>query len=334
MDCSWLNLRWYHRWSISAIHHCCARRIEFLAWIFPNNKSWIADCETHPRCKLGYVEDSKLPMRGINIRISYSSVRLIETKDAIGRFAALGNCLRDPMILKDIKLSRAEFSDYQKKIPIEIMESLPKALFDAVMITRGLRIPYLWVDFLCIIQDSSIDRQIEGPWSIYIYMCVCVDVLNFRGHGSKRFYWGSFPEKGIKSIRLPYIDADDRQHFSLYSIIQGQFSFHDANGRLGSHGLHDSELRRHWWVLQEQVLARRTVSFTKDETLWDRMECNTSECRTGFLIFEPATNFLDTHSDAKRQFSPSREIYKIIYVIWNIMVDSHTRLIIYPPYLW
>ncbi|CCD42857.1 predicted protein [Botrytis cinerea T4] len=82
-------------------------------------------------------------MSGINIGISYSSVRLIETKDATGRFAALSCCLGDPIILKDIKLSRAEFSDYKEKIPMEIMESLPKALFDAVMITRGLRIPYL-----------------------------------------------------------------------------------------------------------------------------------------------------------------------------------------------
>lgn len=194
MDCSWLKLQWYHRRSITAIHRRCTRRIELLAWIFPNNKSWIANCETHPRCNLGYVEDSKLPMSGINIGISYSSVRLIETKDATGRFAALSCCLGDPIILKDIKLSRAEFSDYKEKIPMEIMESLPKALFDAVMITRGLRIPYLWVDFLCTTQDSSIDWQIEGYRMIDVHMSAFLRLV-----ATKVNVWTEW----ITSIKLP-----------------------------------------------------------------------------------------------------------------------------------
>jgi hypothetical protein len=42
------------------------------------------------------------------------------------------------------------------------MYSLPKTLQDAVSITRRLKIDHLWIDSLCILQDSSEDWQREA----------------------------------------------------------------------------------------------------------------------------------------------------------------------------
>ncbi|KAF7948610.1 uncharacterized protein EAE97_004021 [Botrytis byssoidea] len=124
---------------------------------------------------------------------------------------------------------------------------------------------------------------------------------------------GFYLENRTKSLQLSYLDVDGRQHFLYARRIQDQSHVHDANGRLESHGLYDSVLRRRGWVLQEQVLARRTLSFAKDEMLWGCRECSTCECRIGFSNFE---------SEA---ISPSREVYKDIYSNWYIMLEAYSH---------
>ncbi|KAF7949254.1 hypothetical protein EAE96_008421 [Botrytis aclada] len=282
-------------------------------------KSWISNCESHRKCNLNYIGGTKMPTRVIDVGTSNISVKLIETRNLSERFAALSYCWRDPTILEDIKLTQAKLSVYKKVIP---MDSLPKTLFDAVIITRGLEIPYLWIDSLCIIQDSLKDWQIESSRMSDVYMSAFLVLAATEARDSNG---GFFLENRTKSLQLPYLDADDRQHFIYACRTQNQSSDHDANGRLESHGLHDSELRRRGWVLQEQVLARRTLSFAKDEMLWDCMECSTCECRTGFSNFESETNFLDIYLDVKLQSSPFREAYKNTYSYWYIMVEAYSQ---------
>ncbi|KAF7937140.1 uncharacterized protein EAE98_001454 [Botrytis deweyae] len=282
-------------------------------------KSWIANCETHRRCNLDDIGGLKIPTRVIDVGISNVSVKLIETKNLSGSFAALSYCWGDSTILEDIKLTHAKLSVYKKRIP---MDSLPKTLFDAVMITRELGIPYLWIDSLCIMQDSLKDWQIESSRMSDVYMSAFLVLAATEARDPNG---GFFLENRTKSLKLPYLDADNCQYFLYARRIQTQFSVHDANGRLESHGLHNSELRRRGWVLQEQVLAKRTLSFAKDEMLWDCRECSTCECRTGFSNFESETSFLNMYFDFKLQSSPIREAYKNIYSNWYTMVEDYSH---------
>ncbi|TGO35427.1 hypothetical protein BHYA_0158g00090 [Botrytis hyacinthi] len=220
-----------------------------------------------------------MPTRVIDVGTSNISVKLIETKNITGRFAALSYCWGDSPTLEDTKLTQAKLSVYKKRIP---MDSLPKTLFDAVMITRGLGILYLWIDSLCIMQDSVEDWQIESSRMSDVYMSAFLVLAATEARDSDG---GFYLDNRTKSLQLPYLDADGRQNFLYARRIQDQISDHDANGRLESHGLHDSELRRRGWVLQEQVLARHF----------------------------------------KLQSSPSREVYKNIYSNWYIMVEAYSH---------
>lgn len=49
------------------------------------------------------------------------------------------------------------------------LEDFPARFRDAVSITRALDIPYLWIDALCILQDSLEDWQREAPQRKEIY---------------------------------------------------------------------------------------------------------------------------------------------------------------------
>lgn len=53
-----------------------------------------------------------------------------------------------------------------RQIPLE---KLPRTIRDAVTVTRSLGIRYLWVDALCIIQDSQSDWRAEAPKMMNVY---------------------------------------------------------------------------------------------------------------------------------------------------------------------
>lgn len=45
----------------------------------------------------------------------------------------------------------------------EVAEApMPKSLSDAVRVCKALNIPYLWVDAVCVIQDSKQDWELES----------------------------------------------------------------------------------------------------------------------------------------------------------------------------
>ncbi|QSZ36916.1 hypothetical protein DSL72_009006 [Monilinia vaccinii-corymbosi] len=174
---------------------------------FHRAKGWIANCrETHQKCNVGYIEEPKLPTRIIDFGNSNDSVKLIETEDKAALFAALRYCWGDPAILESTKLTQAKLLDYKENIP---MESPPKTLFDAVVITRGLGIPYLWIDSLCIIQDSSIDWQVESSHMSEVYTLA---FLVIAATDAKDSNVGCLFENRAKSVRLPYLDEFNRQH--------------------------------------------------------------------------------------------------------------------------
>jgi hypothetical protein len=49
------------------------------------------------------------------------------------------------------------------------METLPQTIRDAILLTRAIGIDYLWVDALCIIQDSFTDWEQESTRMCAVY---------------------------------------------------------------------------------------------------------------------------------------------------------------------
>lgn len=60
---------------------------------------------------------------------------------------------------KHAVLTTASLSMFSREIEVS---KLPKSYRDAIAITRSLGIRYLWIDSLCIIQDSIADWQAES----------------------------------------------------------------------------------------------------------------------------------------------------------------------------
>ena len=94
---------------------------------------WLKECDQHPCCP--QQTDSSLPTRLIEV----ATTKICHTNGAFGKFVALSYCwgtgsqiqLRSDTI--ETLSQHLDFSD------------LPQTIKDAVLVTRSLSIPYLWV---------------------------------------------------------------------------------------------------------------------------------------------------------------------------------------------
>jgi hypothetical protein len=127
---------------------------------------WMEVCETqHPNCitvvqKLGDAdhEQARLPTRVIDVgpRDGTCDPLLLESNGRRGYYLALSHCWGRANILKT-ELSCLE--DFHEHIPFR---KLCRNFQHAISITRRLGYRYLWIDSLCIIQDSAEDWARES----------------------------------------------------------------------------------------------------------------------------------------------------------------------------
>jgi Heterokaryon incompatibility protein (HET) len=103
-----------------------------------------------------------LPTRVIDVGPSDASIepRLIISKGRDGAYIALSHRWGAPDLSKpQLTTTAANLPAMIEKIPLE---SMPLNYKDAVITTRKLSFRYLWIDSLCIIQDSMQDWEAES----------------------------------------------------------------------------------------------------------------------------------------------------------------------------
>jgi hypothetical protein len=114
-------------------------------------KTWIGQCDaTHP-CRSDRLRGAKpeMPTRVIDVTRFEKDVCLRNGSDIDGFQEYIAESLLGRSA--DMKLSKENLEQFGEQIP---WERLPKTFADAVTVTRLLGIQYLWIDSLCIIQDS------------------------------------------------------------------------------------------------------------------------------------------------------------------------------------
>lgn len=107
---------------------------------------WISHCiNSHSSCNVG---SSYLPRRVIDVAKAAPDVVLVETDDQLGSYICLSHCWGkvNVVVTKENNLEM-----HKTKIPLE---SLSRTFSDAIEVTRKLKVRYLWIDSLCIIQES------------------------------------------------------------------------------------------------------------------------------------------------------------------------------------
>jgi hypothetical protein len=126
---------------------------------------------SHSGCKRVNQAGTDLPARVLDVGLDEASdVRLyIPAEAEQGRYATLSHCWggKTPTMTTTQNLAT-----HLQRIPLP----LPQSFMDAVRVSRLLGIRYLWIDSLCILQDSSEDWALHAPQMAVVYGNSCVTI--------------------------------------------------------------------------------------------------------------------------------------------------------------
>jgi hypothetical protein len=232
---------------------------------------WISECEkSHPNCKATGKKDL-LPSRLIDVGDESSgNPSLLVTTDCpdllVGaKYVTLSHCWGSIEIKK---LERSNLEDMKKAI---IMSSLPKTFQDAIRITRELGIQYLWIDSLCIIQDSTEDWFKESNLMGDIYSnSYCTISATAAKDGSVGLFLDRKPPVANPVL---CISANwDRQVHRKYYAHTGTLNKKgqvDRDSGMWVREVDSAPLNQRAWVLQERFLSRRNLMFGRNCLFWE-----------------------------------------------------------------
>jgi len=160
---------------------------------------------------------------------------------------------------------------------------LLKTLSDAVAITRSLGIRYLWIDALCILQDSIDDWSTESVKmaSVYehAYCTIAAASSNDTTMGFRRMNSHPSSLKNKILLDLP-ADIDDPFRRICFGPTR-TYWFELGQGPLQKRG----------WTMQEHHLSRRVIYYTATHILWE-CRCSRSSSDLPWIVWsEPLSRY-------------------------------------------
>lgn len=266
-------------------------------------KAVIQDCQTnHPTCT-AVRNSSVMPTRLLDVSPSDDTnvVKIVPGADSsvLGTsYICLSHCWGSVPPDAPWKLMQARKSTYMAKIDMSI---LPLTFRQAIQYTRDLGQKYLWIDSLCIIQDSAEDWASEASKMASIYANSLVTISSASASSSE----GCILQRDSKIVE-PVI-------LSLEPDIE--------NGRKAYifHSVPDEKqlqlsvpVAKRAWCLQERRLTVRTVQFTHYQWIWTCKTATTSErilrklnTNSGPLnaIGQPGLTYYEMNDDSMRMIT-------------------------------
>ncbi|KAE8446448.1 hypothetical protein EG329_011911 [Mollisiaceae sp. DMI_Dod_QoI] len=237
-------------------------------------RAWLNECmTTHKACNV--IQSGRGPTRLLDLGTRECvSIKLVMTAslDSCPVYTALSYCWGGK---GNFKLLQSNIQEFLKGISIS---QLPQTIQDAIKTTRSFNFRYIWVDSLCIIQDSKEDWSQEAVTMGDVYgNCV----LSIAALGAKNC------DEGLFSHRDPLLSKPCR--LSKHPV-EGQMFVYPREWNQSVHydPWSSSPLNRRGWVLQERLLPPRTLNFGWG-VIWN--------CREK-VLYEYKQRPLDQHSAA------------------------------------
>lgn len=277
---------------------------------FETIRQWLGMCEAlHPSCNQR-LTTSFLPKRLLELgpNPNAPSARLVIPGDSglNCSYVALSYCWGG---VSSFTLTINNIDRLKANIDINI---LPKTIQDAIYVTVRLGFRYLWVDSLCIIQDSPLDWKSEAASMMDVYGNCALSIGALGAPHS---------DAGLFSLRDPLVyqpcfissnqdnpldrNVVDPEWFEQYFISQ---CFTNAN------------LQNRGWAFQERLLAPRTVHFGVS-AFW--------ECGESFQqeLFNVSLDYLLAKT-LDQSFTMKQQFYKAVIALQKSAQESDEHSIL------
>jgi Heterokaryon incompatibility protein (HET) len=140
---------------------------------------WISDCKaSHSKCHLEKTTWTPTRLLDVGPPDGSKNPRLIEAagKGVRGPYTALSHMWGDPSKLPPLRTTISNYEDMKCGIK---MCFLSKNFADTVIVTRQLGMRYVWIDSLCIVQDSPEDWRKEAAMMHQVYRYAEVTIVAY-----------------------------------------------------------------------------------------------------------------------------------------------------------
>lgn len=217
-----------------------------------------------------------IPTRLINVDPSNASQQcLLQLSSDISpvSYMTLSHCWSESDGPRPPKLTNTNIDLMRNRIPTE---DLPRTFKDAIYVARKLGVSHLWIDSLCIVQDSMEDSRQESRIMDQVYRFLACNIMAeaaidcdgglFFGRDPRRLGIFTFDEKQTSNL----------SHRSTVCVTQDYVNA-KSDKRKGS------PLYSHGWVCQERWLAPCQISFHSNQVFW---ECTNLKACEAFPAWE------------------------------------------------
>lgn len=281
---------------------------------------WFSDCQcNHARCRRPSTNVNWLPTRLLDIgtsrddqwRLCLTSEDCLQSSSYVTLSYRWGDSPRFMLVDENIGKCRNG----------QLIRDLPQTFQHAIIVTRRLAIRYLWIDSLCIIQDSKKDWEEESAKMHLVYTHAC---CNIAASASRHPEEGLFRSRNTEGI-VPEVVAAEIPGFKKKQHVVLDWNYwarHVSNQPLHQRG----------WVFQERVLAPRVLYFSEHQVLWECFTTNKSEGLPFGIPLDFSLKRSDLVCDIVKG-SATLENYKWLFIFntWNHFVEEYTKCSLTEP---
>ncbi|KAF2647024.1 HET-domain-containing protein [Lophiostoma macrostomum CBS 122681] len=240
-------------------------------------KDWLSTCvKNHTRCNRAWAPS---PTRLVKVldRNGNNMAKLVESTDElisgeldVDTYAILSHSWGANRSV----ISTLIVENQQELMHSINVSNLCPTFQDAITIARGIGLAYIWIDALCIIQNSTDDWQHESAMMSAYYQGCKVMISAFSS--------SSASDRILQSRDLgPMTRVEIHgRYLGIRRLLENADSVasHLENN---TYSIRDKILRRplseRAWTFQEYASAPRIIHFTRDQVIWQCETCLVSE---------------------------------------------------------
>ncbi|CEI60350.1 hypothetical protein FVEN_g6506 [Fusarium venenatum] len=288
--------------------------------------SWLAQCfknsnGKHDICNQGV--DGYIPTRLLDVRhaLEKNVVRIVcsdkedETFTGI-EYATLSYCRgphaaeQNPMLVtNNLEICQTKGFNW---------DHLPKTFQDAFKIASWLELNWIWIDSMCIVQDSKSDWKIETRMMDQIYMGAKINISADIGVDSQA---GCFAQRTNTDITpLQLVDRSLEKEWAV--TTDDTFEWMNSAPSI-----------RRAWIHRERQTSRRIIHCTAKEMVWEccgfdnaRFASETMPQGSPFeKIFNGETNFQTQIAHASDRNLRGSERRERLHMLWNSNCQDFTN---------
>jgi hypothetical protein len=233
---------------------------------------WLANCvQGHFECNR-HRTSSYTPTRVVDINGVHNGKhpKLIQHSQLQGAYVALSHRWGND------GLPTTTSANLAARLQALPLDELSQTMRDAIRIVKELGYRYIWIDALCIVQDSAEDwlHEASRMSSVFNGAVLTIAVADSDHHAQ-----GIFRRRRGRCVRpfhVPYFQGKPFRERTRFDG-EGEFYVFPTSEFVSGGNRSKGTLDTRAWILQEQVLSPRVLYYGDGEIYWDCITVSASE---------------------------------------------------------